>query len=172
MIPSRRRLRRLRPRVLPFDPISELTKGRAGLKKATLHVPFVESPDQAGGGEGSRRCLFAETTRLRSTSEPATREEAYFARGLLAEEDRRSHARGATVSRRDACLSRKRAGKKAAARESLSGGDVAAAELNSCATGVELLGAGTSVFLCKPVMVCHKIARREESRRIIVGRSP
>lgn len=33
--------------------------------------------------------------------EPAAREEAYFARGLLAE-DRRSYARGATESRRDA----------------------------------------------------------------------
>jgi len=46
---------------------------------------------------------------------------------------------------------------------------VAAVELNSCATGVELLGAGTSVFLCKPVMVCHKIAREESPAESSTG---
>lgn len=87
-----------------------------------------------------RGCFLAPRrvfTRRRANSPPAY-EEAYFARGLLAE-DRRSHAREATESRaerRDACLSRKRAGKKAGARESRA--EMAAAELNSCATGVRL----------------------------------
>lgn len=45
--------------------------------------------------------LRRDASSLNDASEPAAREEAYFARGLLAE-DRRSHARGATESRRDA----------------------------------------------------------------------
>lgn len=64
-----------------------------------------------------RDAALRSTTRANS---PPAYEEAYFARGLLAE-DRRSHAREATESRaerRDACLSRKRAGKKAGERVS------------------------------------------------------
>ncbi|EFN74535.1 hypothetical protein EAG_00875 [Camponotus floridanus] len=73
--------------------------------------------------EEDRGCFPSGETPLfvrRRANSPPAYEEAYFARGLLAE-DRRSHAREATESRaerRDACLSRKRAGKKAGERVS------------------------------------------------------
>lgn len=155
---------RQRPRVLPFDPISELTKP-AAQERNVICFFFRRSPTQKGEKKdaSSPRRVFV---RRREGTHRSRR-------GLLCTWPTCGRPTVIRESRRDATrvsLAKEPERRQRRTRESLSGGDVAT-ELNSCATGVELLGTGTSVFLCKPVMVCHKIAR-EESRRIIIGRSP
>lgn len=107
-----------RLRVLPFDPISELTKPAA---EERFIFRIIDEEEE----EKDRGCLFDET-RLRSTTRgnPPLAKRPTLHVAYLRKTD--GHTREGPP-RRDACLSRKRAGKKAARRESLSGGDVAAA---------------------------------------------
>lgn len=114
-------------------------------------------------GEKGRRIEDATSPRRVSDDERShrrrSRGEAYFARGLLAE-DRRSHEKPLPrePTRRDACLSRKRVGKKAERRERVSRRAVMAAATAEDGRAEFLRDRGRATrqsrlyFLCKPVI--------------------
>lgn len=168
---------RLRPRVLPFDPISELRLA-ARERNVMRGALFLEAPTRRntvmtkrrwrrkGGAKGSRMPLRRDAYSLNAPRR-AVREEAYFARGLLAEE-RRSHVR----SHREAETRRVSLAKepeRRRARESRA----ETAKLNSCATGVavQLLGRSTFAISWEAVIRvrCKMSSRKAARRRAIDG---
>jgi len=163
VIPSRRR-HGYALESYPLIPLAH-EAGRSRKKRYTFFFRITGETEetQKEEEEKDRGCLFAET-RLRSTTRTnpplAKRPTLHVAYLRQTDGHTREGPSRAAVSTRRVSLSQK-SRKEGSGERVSSGGDVAATELNSCATGVELLGAGTSVFLCKSVMVCHKIAREE-----------